>query len=135
LATKKKQRHFARVDHLESTSLHNHHHNSEPKIDVQPNENRIKKALEDAIDNLSEKYRTVFVMRELEGLNVSETSEYLGVTEENVNVRFHRAKRQLKDILEEDLSNLALFEFKDPRCNRLNTGLMKIVHSMPETNF
>ena len=57
----------------------------------------LKTILEKAILNLPEKYRTVFIMREIEQMNVAETKECLDITEVNVKVRLNRAKSLLKD--------------------------------------
>lgn len=55
--------------------------------------------LQEAIDSLPTSYRAVFVMREIECLGTTETAECLGLSDENVKVRLHRARRQLRDEL------------------------------------
>ncbi|MCI0672883.1 MAG: RNA polymerase sigma factor, partial [Myxococcaceae bacterium] len=55
--------------------------------------------LERAVDSLSEGYRTTFVLREVEGLSTAETAEVLGVSEDVVKTRLHRAKGQVRDAL------------------------------------
>ncbi|MEO1414584.1 MAG: sigma-70 family RNA polymerase sigma factor [Bacteroidota bacterium] len=55
--------------------------------------------LQDAIEDLPEKYRTVFVMRELEGRKSKEVAKELGLTDSNVKVRFLRSKLMLQDKL------------------------------------
>lgn len=63
-------------------------------------ENREFRALlEDAIDRLDEKYRLVFILRDIEELNVKETADQLGITESNVKVRLMRARLQLREVL------------------------------------
>ncbi len=61
--------------------------------------------LEDAIRGIAPTNRSVLIMRDLEGLNTRETSEVLGITEETVKVRLHRARihvrNQLKNYMEE----------------------------------
>lgn len=84
----------------------------------------VKQLLETSIDSLDEKYRIVFIMREIEGMNVSETAECLSLTEENVKVRLHRAKAQLKNTLRESMTDIQLYEFLDPRCNRITVYVM-----------
>src|ERR1051325_329461 len=42
-------------------------------------------------------YRSVFVLREIEGLGATETAECLGLSAENVKVRLHRARRRLQE--------------------------------------
>lgn len=61
----------------------------------------------DAIDGLPESYRTILVLRDLEGFSVQETAKLLGITEGAVKVRTHRARLALKvplqPLFEEDL--------------------------------
>ncbi len=44
----------------------------------------LRTLLEAAVESLPQSYRLVFVLREIEGLNTSETADALGVTEETV---------------------------------------------------
>ncbi|HEA20615.1 hypothetical protein LCGC14_1025460 [marine sediment metagenome] len=52
-----------------------------------------------AMERLSEKYRYVVMMYLIEGLDHSEISQVLGITETNCRSRLFRGKAQLKDIL------------------------------------
>ncbi|MDC0886439.1 sigma-70 family RNA polymerase sigma factor [Altererythrobacter sp.] len=53
-----------------------------------------------AISALPEKYRLVVLLRDIEELPTSETALILEITEANVKVRLHRARSNLKSILE-----------------------------------
>ncbi|XZE18480.1 RNA polymerase sigma factor [Pirellulaceae bacterium SH449] len=53
--------------------------------------------LERALDGLDEKYRSVFLLRDVEQLSVRETSEALGLTESTVKVRLLRARLMLRE--------------------------------------
>jgi len=53
--------------------------------------------LNDALVGLNEKYRVVFVLRDLEGLSVKETAEALELTESAVKVRLLRARLMLRE--------------------------------------
>lgn len=55
--------------------------------------------LEQAIAQLPEKYRLVFVLREIEDMSVRETSMALHIEEPNVKVRLNRAKSMLRENL------------------------------------
>ena len=48
--------------------------------------------LEEAVDNLPDTYRVVFMLRDVEGMSTRETSEGLGLGEEAVKTRLHRAR-------------------------------------------
>jgi RNA polymerase sigma-70 factor (ECF subfamily) len=75
--------------------------------------------LESAIGKLPEIYRTVYIMREVEGLSVSETSECLRITNVNVKIRLHRAKLLLQKYLTEKLSKEDIYPFGNERCDRI----------------
>ncbi len=64
----------------------------------------VKKLLYEAIDELSEIYKTVFVLRDIEQLSIKETSKILNITEENVKIRLRRARQHLRDKLSEYFS-------------------------------
>lgn len=85
----------------------------------------LKAALEEAIRKLPEKYRSVFVMRELEGMNVAETKECLNLSEVNVKVRLNRAKAMLQDSLKSFYRQEDLFHFHLSRCDRIINNVMQ----------
>lgn len=55
--------------------------------------------LEKALAALPDTLRSVFVLRDIEGLSTAETAEALGLTEVNVKVRLHRARLALRERL------------------------------------
>jgi RNA polymerase sigma-70 factor (ECF subfamily) len=59
----------------------------------------VKEKIDEAINKLSDIYRSVFVLRDIEGLSIKETSAILGITEENVKIRLRRARQFLRDYL------------------------------------
>ena len=77
--------------------------------------------LQEAIDRLPPTYRTVFVLREIEGLGTIETAECLGLSAENVKVRLHRARARLRDEIANRTGTAAeaIFRFDAPRCDRV----------------
>lgn len=52
-----------------------------------------------SIDKLSLALRSVFVLREIEGLSITETAEILEISESAVKIRLHRARMQLRESL------------------------------------
>jgi RNA polymerase sigma-70 factor (ECF subfamily) len=58
-----------------------------------------RQLIEQALNELPEKYRLVFLLRDVEGLSVKETAEALGISEANVKVRLLRARLQLREKL------------------------------------
>ncbi len=69
----------------------------DPSINVYDKE--VKQKLDEAVNKLSDIYRSVFVLRDIEGLSIKETSEILGITEENVKIRLRRARQFLRNYL------------------------------------
>jgi RNA polymerase sigma-70 factor (ECF subfamily) len=87
---------------------------------------QIRKILENAIDGLPAAFRIVFVMRDVEELSTRETASLLGIQEETVKTRLHRARRMLRESLGADLA-IALrgvFPFERPRCDALVQRLL-----------
>lgn len=91
----------------------------------------MKKILEDAICSLPEKYKAVFVMRELENMSVAETQESLNLSEANVKVRLNRAKALLKNSLSPIYKKEDLFSFHLSRCDRLTDNVMREIAGIP----
>ena len=58
-----------------------------------------RQLIEQALNELPEKYRAVFLLRDVEGLSVKETAQALGISEANVKVRLLRARLQLREKL------------------------------------
>jgi RNA polymerase sigma-70 factor (ECF subfamily) len=55
-----------------------------------------RQILEQAIDALPEVFRTVFVLRAIEGISGIETAACLGINETTVRTRLYRAQRRLR---------------------------------------
>lgn len=68
-------------------------------VDPIPPRNEIQKLLEQSLDQLDEKHRPVFVLRDSEGLSVKETAGALGLSEADVEARLLRARLQLRALL------------------------------------
>ncbi len=65
----------------------------------------VRQMLQEAITCLPEKYREVFILRDVEELNVFETAAALRITVGNVKVRLHRARLMLQKQLSPLLKN------------------------------
>ena len=75
--------------------------------------------LEHAIDALPENFRTVFMLRAVQGLDVRETAECLGVNAATVRTRLFRAQRLLRVELSRRLEgeSAEIFDFGAERCD------------------
>ncbi len=60
----------------------------------------IRQRLADALARLDRKYREVFVLRDMEQLNIQETAEALGISTASVKTRLLRARLMLRDLLD-----------------------------------
>jgi RNA polymerase sigma-70 factor (ECF subfamily) len=52
------------------------------------------------IDSLSESHRTVLLLRDIEGYDTEDTARLLGITNNAVKVRLHRARQGLRSLLD-----------------------------------
>ena len=82
--------------------------------------------LERAVDGLPDIYRTVFVLREVEELSTAETADCLGISEELVKVRLHRARGELRRRLESHIGSAmrGVYGFHLSRCDRIVANVM-----------
>jgi RNA polymerase sigma-70 factor, ECF subfamily len=81
----------------------------------------LKMVLEKAFDALPDEYRSVFMLREIEGMSTAETAECLDISEENVKVRLHRARACLQRALyaHAGTDRKEAFQFLGVRCDRI----------------
>jgi RNA polymerase sigma-70 factor (ECF subfamily) len=86
----------------------------------------LSQVLESAITRLPEKYRLVFVLREIEELSVRETAEVTGIEESNVKVRLNRAKTMLRESLNSYMKD-TVYSFHLSRCDRVVNNVMAVV--------
>jgi RNA polymerase sigma-70 factor (ECF subfamily) len=81
----------------------------------------LHRVLEAAVDTLPETYRTVFMLRDIEGLSTSETGQGLGLGDEAVKTRLHRARVMIRRAVAMRIGEVAAgaFQFHAPRCDRV----------------
>jgi|SRR5690606_35124254 len=85
----------------------------------------LKHIIENSLVKIPLDYRMVFSLREINGLNVSETAEMLNISEANVKVRLNRAKTMLRSEIENAYSARELFEFNLIYCDAMVENVMK----------
>jgi RNA polymerase sigma-70 factor (ECF subfamily) len=59
----------------------------------------VRQRLAEALGTLDRKYREVFVLRDMEQMNIQETAEALGISVASVKTRLLRARLMLRDLL------------------------------------
>ncbi|MDB5640500.1 MAG: polymerase subunit sigma [Bradyrhizobium sp.] len=87
----------------------------------------IQHVVEHAIDELPEAFRLVFITRVIEGMNVEETAELLGLKPQTVKTRLYRARTMLRDNVEKKIGPVVMeaFPFAGKRCERLTEAVLK----------
>jgi RNA polymerase sigma-70 factor, ECF subfamily len=77
--------------------------------------------VEPMVDALPEVFRTVFVLRAVEGLPAAECAECLEIPEETVRTRYFRARRLLQQQVTQQLTAAGpkIYEFHLLRCDRV----------------
>jgi RNA polymerase sigma-70 factor (ECF subfamily) len=88
---------------------------------------QVRKLLENAVAELPDDFRTVFVLREIEGLSGDETAEVLGIPTATVKTRLFRSRRRLQEILAPEVANAlnGTFPFAGSDCAALTEQVLK----------
>ncbi|HVS92748.1 MAG TPA: sigma-70 family RNA polymerase sigma factor [Mucilaginibacter sp.] len=86
--------------------------------------------LEGAVASLPEKYRLVFVMREVQGMSTDETMEALNIGESNVKIRLNRAKEMLRADLQRIWNPREIYEFNLRRCDKVVDNVMNVIRQI-----
>lgn len=110
-----------------STPMFSNRNNDTGKI-IQNRE--LGHVIENALRKIPFDYRMVFSLREINGLNVSETAGVLGISEANVKVRLNRAKAMLRRDIESAYSPSELFEFNLIYCDAIVENVMNKINEL-----
>lgn len=94
----------------------------------------LRRALESAVDELPEVFRTAFMLRDVEELSTAETAECLGIPEETVKTRLHRARALLRRTLSAKLGETAkeAFPFGSAQCDHVVATVMQRIAHLTE---
>jgi len=92
-----------------------------PTPEANASSSELKSLLEEAILAIPLTYRTVIVLRDVEGMSTAETAQVLSLTDTNVKVRLHRAHELLRGELfsRAGASSSQAFGFHATRCDRI----------------
>jgi RNA polymerase sigma-70 factor, ECF subfamily len=93
---------------------------------------QMKEILESAVDSLPEKYRIVFILREIEEMSTEETSDCLGIGIETVKSRLFRARAMLRQEIDARTAGVtrSLFQFGAERCDRVVSKVLKQIEGI-----
>ncbi|RPD96704.1 sigma-70 family RNA polymerase sigma factor [Aureibaculum marinum] len=72
------------------------------KVENDIENTELKDVLNKCIDNLPDKYRTVFILKNVEHFQTEEICNEMGITSSNLWVIIHRARHQLRKCLEDN---------------------------------
>jgi RNA polymerase sigma-70 factor (ECF subfamily) len=94
---------------------------------------QLRTLLEAAIARLPESYRLVFVLRDVEGLNVEETAEALAILPATVKTRHLRARRRLQEDLAPEVRSAlsGTFPFAGADCAAMTARVLAAFCSSP----
>jgi len=95
--------------------------------DVSIAREQIRRLLEQAVSELPDAFRTVFVLREIEGLSSEDTASILDVPVATVKTRLFRGRRRLQQMLEPELGTAlsGTFPFAGSDCAALTERVLK----------
>ncbi|HEU5163648.1 MAG TPA: RNA polymerase sigma factor [Thermoanaerobaculia bacterium] len=81
---------------------------------------------------LPETYRSVLLLREVEGLSTEETAECLEISADVVKTRLHRARGMLRDALyrRAGAGLQSIFSFGNARCDRVVARVMEEIRAL-----
>jgi RNA polymerase sigma-70 factor (ECF subfamily) len=79
----------------------------------------LSSVLEKSLESIPVIYRSVFVLREVQGFSIAETAELLDITPVNVKVRLNRAKSLLQKQLEQFYSANEIYSFNLIYCDNI----------------
>ena len=102
-----------------------------PDPEKQTYDRELRLVLEHAIHALPDHYRSVCVLRLVEGLDVNQTAAALELSLEAVKTRLHRGRALLRKELERRANIVApsLFPFHLSRCDRVVDGVFRNLES------
>lgn len=95
--------------------------------DVSAAREQVRKLIEQAVAELPDHFRTVFVLREIEGMSSEETAESLGVPVATVKTRLFRSRRRLQEMLAPEVKTMlsGTYPFAGSDCAALTERVLK----------
>jgi RNA polymerase sigma factor (sigma-70 family) len=87
----------------------------------------LQNILDQVLNQLPEKYRLVFIMREIENMSIFETMDSLNISESNVKVRLNRAKEMLRNSLTTYYKTEDIYSFHLSRCDKIVFNVMTYI--------
>jgi RNA polymerase sigma-70 factor (ECF subfamily) len=99
---------------------------AEPAPDVTVAREQLRSLIEKSVADLPDNFRSVFVLREIEGLSVEETAEALAIPPATVKTRLYRARAKLQQALAPEVKGVfsGSFPFAGADCAALTERVL-----------
>jgi RNA polymerase sigma-70 factor, ECF subfamily len=109
----------------------------QPDPERQAYAEELHRLLEAAVDTLPENYRAVFMLRDIEGMSTAETAEGLGLGDEAVKTRLHRARAMVRRAVAARIGAAApaAFQFPATRCDRVVAAVFELLRAAVQTDL
>jgi RNA polymerase sigma-70 factor, ECF subfamily len=119
-----RERSVALIDHYRENLMGGSAIPSSPEADAA--RGQVAKLLEQAIADLPEPFRIVFMLRDVDGMSVEETAEVLQIPQQTVKTRLLRARRRLQVALAPSLQDAlrGAFPFAGKDCEALTERVL-----------
>ena len=97
-----------------------------PDPEQQAGAAELREVMEREVAALPDAFRTIFVLRDVEGLSTAEAAECLGISEDLAKTRLHRARTHLRENLyrRAGITLASIFAFGNERCDRVVASVM-----------
>src|SRR5712691_2426696 len=127
LARARRRGRVAEIDAMSETNDEDHALRAAgPDPEQQALTGELRRLLESGIDGLPRRYRSVFVLREVEGLSTGETADCLDLTSDTVKTRLLRARALLREQLlaRAGVATPEAFSLHLARCDRVVAAVL-----------
>ncbi len=90
---------------------------------------QIRMVIEQAVGNLPEAFRTVFVLREIEGLSSEQTAQILDLPVPTVKTRLFRGRKRLQELLAPEVKAVltGTFPFAGAQCAQMTERVLRVL--------
>ena len=99
LQLKRKSKRYQTIEINQENATHEIADNSNMNPEMKTIYKESKAFIEKAVDSLPQKYKIVFMLQEVEGMEIAKIAECLQISTSNVKIRLHRARNMMKDFL------------------------------------
>lgn len=105
------------LDYVQPLKAKMKNENSESDIEYNFLKQEMNQCIADYINKLQNNYRAIFLLKEYDDFTIDEIASIMGITNENVKIRLHRARKKLHESL---LANCSFYydEYSKLHCDK-----------------